>query len=179
MSKKRKNRGNQIRDADRRSAAWLLTDAAYDTLCVSGYTRLSENPEVLMAVNKLAGLIGSMTIHLMSNSEDGDVRIKNALSRKLDIEPNRYMTRMTLMSWIVRTLLLYGDGNAVVLPKTSGGYLEDLIPIPPSRVSFVSDGGYGYRILIDGREQDPGQLLHFVLNPDPSQPWRGMGLRVT
>lgn len=178
MGKRKKSRGNQIRDADRRSAAWLLTDAAYDTLCISGYTRLSENPEVLMAVNKLAGLIGSMTIHLMANSEDGDIRIKNALSRKLDIEPNQYMTRMTLMSWIVRTLLLYGDGNAVVLPKTSGGYLEDLIPIPPFRVSFAPDGGYGYRILIDGREHDPGQLLHFVLNPDPSQPWRGMGLRV-
>lgn len=178
MSKKRKNRGNQIRDADRRSAAWLLSDAAYDTLCISGYTRLSENPEVLMAVNKLAGLIGSMTIHLMANSEGGDVRIKNALSRKLDIEPNQYMTRMTLVSWIVRTLLLYGDGNAVVLPRTSGGYLEDLVPIPPSRMSFVPDGGYGYRILIDGREHDPGQLLHFVLNPDPAQPWRGMGLRV-
>jgi len=178
MSKKRKNRGNQIRDADRQSAAWLLTDTAYDTLCVSGYTRLSENPEVLMAVNKLAGLIGSMTIHLMANSEGGDVRIRNALSRKLDIEPNKYMTRMTLMSWIVRTLLLYGDGNAVVLPKTSGGYLEDLIPIPPGQVSFAADGGYGYRIGIGGQDHDPGQLLHFVLAPDPAQPWLGMGLRV-
>lgn len=178
MSKKQKKRGNQIRDADRRSVAWLLTDTAYDTLCVSGYTRLSENPEVLMAVNKLAGLIGSMTIHLMANSEDGDIRIKNALSRKLDIEPNRYMTRMTLMSWIVRTLLLYGDGNAVLLPKTSGGYLEDLVPISHSRVSFVPDGGYGYRIKVDGQDHDPGQLLHFVLNPDPDQPWKGMGLRV-
>jgi len=178
MSKKRKNRGNQIRDADRQSAAWLLTDTAYDTLCVSGYTRLSENPEVLMAVNKLAGLISSMTIHLMANSEGGDVRIRNALSRKLDIEPNKYMTRMTLMSWIVRTLLLYGDGNAVVLPKTSGGYLEDLIPIPPGQVSFAADGGYGYRIGIGGQDHDPGQLLHFVLAPDPAQPWLGMGLRV-
>lgn len=178
MSKKSRKRGNQIRDADRRSAAWLLTDAAYDTLCVSGYTRLSENPEVLMAVNKLAGLIGSMTIRLMANSKDGDIRVKNALSRKLDIEPNRYMTRMTLMSWIVRTLLLYGDGNAVVLPKTSQGYLEDLIPIAPSRVSITSDGGYGYRIWIDGQEHDPAQLLHFTLNPDPAQPWRGTGLRV-
>lgn len=178
MSKNRRNRGNQIRDANSRSVAWLLTDAAYDTLCVSGYTRLSENPEVLMAVNKLAGLIGSMTIHLMANSEGGDVRVKNALSRKLDIAPNRYMTRMTLMSWIVRTLLLYGDGNAVVIPRTSGGYLEDLIPIAPSRVSFTPDGGYGYRVLIDGQAYDPEQLLHFVLNPDPAQPWRGMGLRV-
>lgn len=131
-----------------------------------------------MGVNKLAGLIGSMTIHLMANSQGGDVRVKNALSRKLDIEPNRYMTRMTLVSWIVRTLLLYGNGNAVVSPVTHDGYLEDLVPIPPSRVSFASDGGYGYQILIDGQAYDPGQLLHFVLNPDPAQPWRGMGLQV-
>lgn len=179
MSKRRKNRGNQLRDANGKSGtAWLLTDAAYETLCISGYTRLSENPEVLMAVNKLAGLIGSMTIHLMANSEDGDVRIKNALSRKLDIEPNRYMTRMTLVSWIVRTLLLYGDGNAVVFPKTSQGYLEDLIPIAPSRVALSPDGGYGYRIRVDGQDHDPANLLHFALNPDPSQPWKGMGLRV-
>ena len=178
MSKKRRSRGNQIRDADRQPAAWLLTGGAYDTLCVSGYTRLSQNPEVLMAVNKLAGLIGSMTIHLMANAEGGDVRIKNALSRKLDIAPNRYMTRMTLVSWIVRTLLLYGDGNAVVLPRTSRGYLEDLVPIPPSRVSLTADGGWGYRIRIDGQEHDPAQLLHFVHSPDPEQPWRGMGLRV-
>lgn len=177
MSRKRKRRGAQSRSSSG-ATSWLLTDAAYDTLCISGYTRLSENPEVLMAVNKLAGLIGSMTIHLMANSKDGDVRIKNALSRKLDIEPNHYMTRMSLVSWIVRTLLLYGDGNAVVLPKTSRGYLEDLVPIPPSRVSVTPDGGYGYRILIDGQERDPGQLLHFVLNPDPGQPWRGTGLRV-
>lgn len=178
MSKRKKTRGNQIRDANNGGMAWLLTDAAYDTLCVTGYTRLSQNPEILMAVNKLAALIGSMTIRLMANSEDGDVRIKNALSRKLDIEPNRYMTRMTLMSWIVRTLLLYGDGNAVVIPKTSRGYLEDLVPVDPGRVSIRPDGGYGYRIQIDGKDYDPGGLCHFVLNPDPSYPWRGTGLRV-
>lgn len=131
-----------------------------------------------MAVNKLAGLIGSMTIHLMANSKDGDVRVKNALSRKLDIEPNRYMTRMTLISWIVRTLLLYGDGNAVVIPRTSRGYLEDLEPVAPYRVLFSSDSGFGYRIRIDGQDYDPDGLLHFVLNPDSNQPWRGAGLRV-
>lgn len=177
MSKKKKNRGNQIRDANA-ATAWLLTAAAYDTLCVSGYTRLSENPEVLMAVNKLAGLVGSMTIYLMANTAEGDIRVKNALSRKLDIEPNRYMTRMTLMSWIIRTLLLYGEGNAVVLPKTSGGLLEDLIPIAPSRVSLQADGGYGYCVRVDGQDYDPAQLLHFVFNPSPDAPWRGMGLRV-
>lgn len=177
MSRKKRSRGNQIRDANT-AVGLLMSDTAFQTLCLSGYTRLSENPEVLMAVNKLAGLIGSMTIHLMVNSTGGDVRIKNALSRKLDIEPNRYMTRLTLMSWIVRTLLLYGDGNAVVWPKTSMGYLEELNPVAPERVSLVPDGWNGYQIRINGQGYDPEQLLHFVLNPDPAQPWRGMGYRV-
>lgn len=178
MKNRKKSKGNKIRDANGGSVGFLLTDAAWETLCVPGYTRLSENPEVLMAVNKLAGLIGSMTIHLMANTEGGDVRVKNALSRKIDITPNRYMTRMTLISHIVRTLLLDGSGNAVVRPVTRAGYLEALEPIPPSQASFVPDGAFGYRIRISGRDTDPDNVLHFVLNPDPEQPWRGTGYRV-
>jgi len=181
MAKKRKG-GNKVRDSSggsSASVAFLLSDAGHDTLCIPGYTRLSENPEVLMAVNKIASLIGSMTIHLMANSDGGDVRIKNELSRKLDITPNRYMTRMTLMSYIVRTLLLDGGGNAVVIPRTQRGYLEDLVPVPASRVSFVpEDNGMGYRVRVGGQEHDPGSLLHFVLNPDPEHPWKGSGYRV-
>lgn len=180
MSRK-KRRGNATRDATGPSGsqiAWLLSDDGYHSLAIPGYTRLSENPEVLMAVNKLAGLIGSMTIHLMTNSNGGDVRIKNALSRKIDISPNRYMTRMTLISCIIRTLLLDGGGNAVVIPRTERGMLGDLEPVPASRVSFVPASGFGYRVRIDGNEYDPDNLLHFVLNPDPEYPWKGTGYRV-
>lgn len=179
MSKRKKNRGNNIRDANIvEPVGFLVTDAAWETLCVPGYTRLSENPEVLMCVNKLASLIGSMTIRLMANAEGGDVRIINGLSRKVDITPNRYMTRMTLISWIVRTLLLEGNGNTVVIPRTKNGFLEDLVPVPASSVSYVPDGSYGYRVLISGQEYDPDRVLHFVLNPDPSHPWQGSGYRV-
>lgn len=179
MSRRKKNRGNNIRDANGGGqVALLVSDAGWETLCVPGYTRLSENPEVLMGVNKLASLIGSMTIRLMTNSDGGDVRIKNGLSRKVDITPNRYMTRMTLMSYIVRTLLLEGSGNAVVLPRTADGYLEELIPVPAANVSFLPDGGCGYLVQINGMEYDPERVLHFVLNPDPAQPWRGSGYRV-
>lgn len=178
MSSKKRKKGNHIRDATKSEVAWLLSDGAYDTLCIPGYTRLSENPEVVMAVNKIASLIGSMTIHLMENADGGDVRVKNALSRKLDIDPNRYMTRMTLISYIVRTMLLDGAGNAVVIPQTERGYLGDLVPVPASRVAFLPTRGFGYSVLIDGVEYDPGDLLHFVTNPDPEQPWMGCGFRV-
>lgn len=174
-----KSRGKR-RSADAgKSVGFLLTDAAYDSLCISGYTPLSKNPEVVAAVNKVASLIGSMTIRLMENTDKGDTRIKNALSRQVDITPNRYMTRMTLMSWIIRTLMLEGNGNAVVWPRTERGYLGDLEPIVASRVGFQSAAkGFGYAVSIDGKTYASDDLLHFVLNPDPGCPWKGLGYRV-
>ena len=50
-----------------------------------------------------------------------------------------------------------------------------MVPISPSNVSFVPDG-YKYRIFINGVEYDPSDVLHFVLNPDPDRPWKGMGI---
>lgn len=163
--------------SQKRSAAWLCTGDAYDSLCVSGYTRLSDNPEVCAAMDTIAKLVGSMTIHLMENTDDGDIRIKNGLSRKVDIEPNAYMTRANFVYWIVKTMLQGGNGNAVVLPETKSGYIEQLHPVPPSMVGLLPDG-WSYQVMIGGQKYDPGDVLHFVLNPDENQPWRGMGYQV-
>lgn len=182
MGKNAKRRGSATRDAptgQRRSVVWLGDWSGDGDLACAGYTTLDKCPEIITAVDRIAGLVGSMTIYLEQNSELGDIRVKNELSRMVDINPNRYMTRCNFVRWIVRTMYLEGGGNAVVYPRTEAGYLRELVPIPAEQVSFYPSGGWGYQILINGRPFDPEDLLHFVLTPDPHRPWLGTGYRVT
>lgn len=161
-------------------AAFVLGDF-FEDCCCSGYTRLSDNPEIQTACLRIAELIGSMTIYLMENTPDGDRRILNELSRKIDIEPNGNMTRSHWMTANVMNMLLYGKGNAVCVPHTYEGTLQSLEPISASRVTFRPEpNSYrDYRVLIDGVSRDPNNLLHFVYNPDPTYLWMGRGVTVT
>lgn len=156
-------------------AVWL----ADNDICCSGYTRLSDNPEIQTACLRIAELIGSMTIYLMENAEDGDKRIVNELSRTFDIAPNRNMTRSVWMTTNVMNMLLYGHGNGICMPHTYDGIIKSLEPIAPERVSFINVGYRDYKVLIDGKAKDPDSLLHFVYNPDPTYPWKGRGVTVT
>ena len=175
QAKKMKARAEPV---NKQTVSWLCSQEGFDTLTCQGYTSLDHNPEIITAVNKIAKLIGSMTIHLMQNTDDGDVRVKNELSRKIDINPNSNMTRSAFIQWIVNTLFLYGDGNAVVYPKFSRGYLRDLKPMPAAMVAFIPEGIWDYKVLLNGQEYDPDRVLHFVLNPGNYYPWRGTGLQV-
>lgn len=179
MSKKNK-RGRATTRAEPRpqSLAWVCSSDAWESLACKGYTSLSQNPEICAAVDTIAKLIASMTIHLMENTNDGDIRIKNELSRKIDINPNDNMTRSTFIHWVVKNLILEGNGNVVVYPDTRRGILRDLIPIPPALTAFVPNGLWDYQVMIDGREYDPNDVLHFVLNPGSFYPWKGEGYRV-
>ena len=157
-------------------ALWL---GGGDIKC-AGYTRLCDNPEIMTAVLRIAELIGSMTIYLMSNSDNGDERIINELSRKIDIEPCANMTRMEWMTAIIMNLLLHGEGNSIVVPHTSSGILSDLEPISAQRVTFMpKPGSYkDYTVYIDGKPHKPEELLHFTYNPDPMYLWKGRGITV-
>lgn len=178
MSKKNKNRNiQQKRDNTTPNpiAVWLSDG---DTLACAGYTNLADNPEIMTACHKIAELIGSLTIHLMANTEKGDQRIINELSRKIDIDPEMHMTRTTWMQAIVMNLLLYGKGNSIVVPHTYNGYLQNLEPISADRVSFKYIGYRDYKVMVDGKERSPDNLLHFVFNPDKTYLWKGKGLTV-
>ena len=123
----------------------------WESLCCSGYTKLSENPEVQMAVGYIADLISSMTIHLMQNTANGDVRLQNELAKKIDISPSKIGTRKTWMYNIVRNMMM--EGNQIVYPKTSNGFLEDLISLPPSGVSLnPTENSTSYLVSYQGKQ---------------------------
>ena len=158
-------------------ALWLGSD----DICVPGYVRLSDCPEIQAGCRRIAELIASQTIYIRENTKNGDIRIINELSRLIDITPNKNMTRVQWMTAIVMTLLLYGRGNAIVQPHTYGGIIKSLEPIAASRVQLMPVAGSyrDYRVLIDGVSRDPEELMHFTYNPDPDYLWKGKGVEVT
>lgn len=157
----------------------LVVGTTEDSICVPGYTSLDKCPEVMTACRRIAELIGSITIHLMKNTDNGDVRIVNELSKMIDITPMPNMTRSTWVQAFVTTMLLQGRGNAIVLPHTRAGIIKRLEPIAASRVSWEPIGWSDYNVFIDGRKYRPDDVLHFVYNPDPVYLWKGQGINVS
>lgn len=176
MSKKNNVIQRALRKARRTRSAVLIGSAeAYDILCGDGYTSLDQNPEIVAACRKIAEVVGAMTIHVMENTERGDERVINELSRKIDINPCSTMTRQTFIEAIVMNLLLYGKGNSVVKVYTEDGYLSDMEPVAANRVSYQGDYTR-YHVMIDGIPYAPDEVMHFVYNPDKVYMYKGQGV---
>ena len=165
---------NPFRKRTAGQIAYLLNNE--DVGIPIGYVPLTRSPEVQMAVNAIAGLIASMTIYLMKNTERGDIRIKSELSKKIDITPYKYMTRFNWMFYIVKNMITHG--NQVVLPFfTEDWKIDYLTSLVPNEVSFMQNGD-DYYVLYRGKKFSPEEILHFLLNPKEAYPWEGAGYTV-
>lgn len=141
-----------------------------------GYKTLAEVPEIKSAIEKIAEVVSTMTIHLMENRENGDVRIKNELSKMIDVRPNRYMSKQLFISWIVQEMLL--EGNAVAVPRTYKGYLQNIEPLTNDKYRFRLLKK-GYEIFTnDEKTINADSLLHFRFNPKMDDPYFGQSQEV-
>lgn len=113
-----------------------------------------------------------MTIMLMENGDNGDIRLKNELSKKIDINPNKNMTRKNFIYKIVTDMML--TGNAVVLPIVKNGLIDDLKILKSDSTTFYPTTD-SYLINYGGKSFNPDEVLHFVLNPDDDNPYQGQG----
>lgn len=151
-----------------------------EAIC-TGYVSFADNPEVRTCVDRIADLVSNMTIYLMENTERGDMRVKDGLSRKIDIEPYSNMTKKNWLYNIVHTMLLEGSGNAFVLPilhKRDGvRYIANLKPLEPFKTQIIQYNDT-YKINYGGKIYNPDEVLHFALSPDPNYPYKGRGYRV-
>jgi HK97 family phage portal protein len=153
-------------------ALWLQGEEAQNILMPSGYLPITKNEEVKKCIHKIADLVSSMTIMLMENSQDGDIRLKNELAKKVDVYPNNYMVRKNFIYKIVADMLTHG--NSVVYPTIQNGLLDNLTIWDINRINFY-ESNEAYSIQYKLQMFDPMELLHFVLIPDDLLPFKGQG----
>ena len=153
-------------------ALWMQGNEAKEILLPSGYIPITKNDEVKKCIHKIADLVSSMTIMLMENGEDGDVRLKNELSKKIDVYPNQYMIRKNFIYKIVADMI--STGNSVVMPRTQNGLIDNLNIWDVNGVSYQGDFE-SYIIKYKQQQFDPEEVLHFVLIPDDALPFKGQG----
>lgn len=151
---------------------WLNGADTKDILVPQGYTPLSKNQDVLRCAYKIADLVSNMTIMLMENGDYGDIRVKDSLAMKIDVTPNRFMTRKNFILRIVMDLILYG--NAVAVPTIKDGLLDEITLLPADTLSFTKTPA-GYSVRCGAATLQYDEVLHFVLNPDPDKPYTGLG----
>lgn len=175
MSKKDKQRKKRT-VANDPIAIWINSEESGALLCPKGYVPLAKNEEVRKCVHKIADMVSSMTIMLMENGEFGDIRLKNELSKKVDVYPNHYMGRKNFIYKIVSDMLI--TGNGVVYPEIKDGLIENLLIWDINKAFFDCTEG-AYSIRYNGIKFEAGELLHFVLVPDDEYPMRGQGFGLT
>ncbi len=182
MAKKRKYTSQRGRDAPAQKRSALLTGVSltdcdgWREILGAGYRPIMDCPTIRRCIDVYAHMIASMTIRIMKNGDKGDERIKDGLSRVIDIKPMPHVSRVNWMTLLVRIMLT--RYNAFVLPIYKSGYLDQLKILPPGETSLIQLDDADYRVQWRGNNYTPDAVLNFVFEPDENRPYIGRGWSV-
>ncbi|WP_407894670.1 phage portal protein [Lacticaseibacillus sp. N501-2] len=157
-----------------------ISSGNWQEVLTTGYTTLADNPDVKIIIDRIADLVSNMSIHLLQNTDKGDVRVHNGIEHLIDIEPQHNMTRKTWISKIIRDLFLYGDGNSIakIIVEPGSDYLSELRLLDMDYVTYQYDMlGQQVHTYYAGEELSEDSLVHFLINPSPHYPQVGTGYR--
>lgn len=168
---------NKKKDAPKGKAAKkrgiLFSPGTEQDIIFGGYTRASDNEDVRKCIHVIADLVSDMTIMLLENGEKGDIRIKNGLSYKIDVQPNKMLTRKPFIYRIASDMMKFG--NSVVLPRIEEGFISDLELMYMPSVTY-SDTTDGYAVRYKGKPYGMDDVLNFIYIPGELRPYIGEGL---
>jgi HK97 family phage portal protein len=120
---------------------------------------------VFACVRLIAGAIAQMPVHIFEQSEKNDKqRVPNHnLASLFNLQPTPAWSAAAFWEFIVSSMLLHGDGFAVLL-RDRNGDVEEILPISPVGMNVVNNNGrLNYFFTLDDtpRGFDQDDILHF------------------
>lgn len=120
---------------------------------------------VFACVRLIAGALSQMPVHIFDRQENGDkTRIGNhALANLFNLQPCAVWSAATFWEYIAASMLLHGDGYAVLV-RDRNGEVEEILPISPVGMVVENNGGrLNYFFQLGGQPKgfDQDDILHF------------------
>ena len=120
---------------------------------------------VFACVRLIAGAIAQMPVHIFEQQKNGDKqRIgDHNLTGLFNLQPTPAWSAATFWEFIVASVLLHGDGYAVLL-RNRNGDVEEILPISPVGINVENKNGrltYFFQLNGQAKGFDQDDILHF------------------
>ena len=119
---------------------------------------------VFACVRLISGAISQMPVHIFEKTDDGSrERANHPVEKLFNLQPTPVWSAATAWEYIVSSMLLHGDGFAIIL-RNRAGEPEELLPISPVSTTVEKrNGRLVYFTTVDNEPRgfDQDDILHF------------------